>query len=104
MNPYLAISLFRTAMVAIITLYSVVSSAAEMKLKPAERDLMTAVIQKFGYNCLRAKIALPQGPDAYGDVLKVWCGPRDRDGIYRNTVFRVTLRPNNTMMVVPWRD
>ena len=104
MKPFLAISAFRQVLIAIGVLYSVTVSAAEMKLTPDDQRLITAQIQDFGYNCPLAKMAWAKGEDAYGTVIKVFCGPRDRDGVYEHAVFRFTFLPNNKISVVPWRD
>jgi len=67
-------------------------------------DTITKLIKTFGFNCPAAKLVFKQGPDAFGDVLKVWCGPAEVSGVYEKAVFRVTFRPNNLPNVRPWSD
>jgi hypothetical protein len=56
------------------------------------------------FNCPRAKIAEVAGSEATSDVVKVFCGPRNHDGVYPNVVFRLTYHPDGRITVVPWRD
>jgi hypothetical protein len=50
----------------------------------------TTLIQVAGYNCPDVKLIHKEGPDAYGNVVKVWCGPAGQSGVYEKLVFRVT--------------
>lgn len=70
---------------------------------------LATIIQMNRYDCPLAKQAYKRGKDAYGDVIKVYCGPKTQDGIYKNAVFRVTFTPmydkTNLLIdlrVVPW--
>ena len=70
---------------------------------------LATIIQMNRYNCPLAKQAYKRGKDAYGDVIKVYCGPKTQDGIYKNAVFRVTFTPLydetnllKDLRVVPW--
>ena len=96
----------RYVLIAIGVLCFISASAAmgEVKMTPDEQRTITAIIQEFGYNCPLAKSAWYKGADAHGFVLKVYCGPTDRDGIYERAVFRFTRLPNETVSVEPWRD
>jgi len=70
---------------------------------------LSMIIQMKRYKCPLAKQAYKRGTDAYGDVIKVYCGPKTQDGIYENAVFRVTFTPLydktkllKDLRVVPW--
>lgn len=67
-----------------------------------QRDTLKSVIAMQGYNCPAAKLAFKEGPDAYGDVLKVHCGPSHMEGVYSKAVFRVTFTPDDRVTVRPW--
>jgi len=54
---------------------------------------LTSIIQMNGYNCPLVKQAYKRGNDAFGDVIKVYCGPKAQDGVYKNAVFRITFTP-----------
>ena len=96
----------RDVLIMVACLYSTAAWADkhEIILSPDEVDLLTSVIQKTGYNCPLAKLAWGKGVDAYGTVIKVYCGPQDQDVIYKRAVFRFTRLPNEAISVVPWRD
>ena len=70
---------------------------------------LTSIIQMNGYNCPLVKQAYKRGNDAFGDVIKVYCGPKTQDGVYKNAVFRITFTPLydksnliKDLLVVPW--
>ena len=73
-------------------------------IDPSIKDTVTKLIKALGFNCPAAKLVYKEGPDAFGNVLKVWCGPADTKGIYEKAVFRVTFRPNGTPNVRPYED
>lgn len=74
----------------------------EITLSDAQRLEVGDFIRRQGFNCPAAKMFFGKGPDAYGDVVKVLCGPPDRDGVYSKLAFRVTFGANDTVMVRPW--
>jgi hypothetical protein len=80
------------------------SAKLDQIVDPAMLDTITKLIMTFGLNCPAAKLVYKQGPDAFGDVLKVWCGPVGIGGVYEKAVFRVTFRPNDLPSVRPWSD
>jgi len=70
---------------------------------------LTSIIQMNGYNCPLVKQAYKRGNDAFGDVIKVYCGPKAQDGVYKNAVFRITFTPLydksnliKDLLVEPW--
>ena len=74
----------------------------DVQLSAETMDEITKAIQDFGYNCPQALYVLDQGEDVYGRVLQVNCGPKGGQPSSK-LVFRVTLRPNGTGTVSPWR-
>ena len=94
----------RYVFIMVACLYPAAAWAPELPLSPDEQRSLTAQIQEFGYNCPLAKIAWAKGEDAYGTVIKVFCGPTDREGTYSRAVFRLTFLPNGEISVMPWRD
>ena len=75
----------------------------EIKMDKQMQAAATEAIRIWGYNCPLAKMAFAQGADAYGDVVKVYCGPADRPGVYEKAVFRVTFTPDGKVTVTPWK-
>ena len=52
---------------------------AELDLMVGFRSVMAAGIREEGYNCPDVKRIVDAGPDRFGSVLKVVCGPVGRD-------------------------
>ena len=72
---------------------------------------LTSIIQLKGFYCPMVKLAYQRDTDAYGKNSKVWCGPKDSDGVFEKGIFRVTFTPQydeskSTMdlRIVPWTD
>jgi len=72
---------------------------------------LTSIIQLKGFYCPIVKLAYQRDTDAYGKNSKVWCGPKDSDGVFEKGIFRVTFTPqydeSNSPMdlrIVPWTD
>ena len=72
---------------------------------------LTSIIQLKGFYCPMVKLAYQRDTDAYGKNSKVWCGPKDSDGVFEKGIFRVTFTPqydeSNSPMdlrIVPWTD
>jgi hypothetical protein len=76
---------------------------ADPAMNAQQRRDMTTLIQRLGYHCPAANLALAQGGDVGGTVVKVWCGPPGTTDVYQNLVFRVTTRPDGSSSVVPWQ-
>ena len=69
------------------------------------KDLLAKLIRLHGFQCPSIQAIDSYGNDAYGKVVKIWCGQGD----YRNNpiYFRVTetgTLPNVGYRVEPWRD
>ena len=61
-------------------------------------------IRAAGYNCAEAKLARDKGPDAYGKVMHVWCGPPgEHSGVYPDGSFRVAFLPDGGVEIAAWR-
>ena len=54
---------------------------------------LTSIIQLKGFYCPIVKLAYQRDTDAYGKNSKVWCGPKDSDGVFEKGIFRVTFTP-----------
>ena len=72
---------------------------------------LTSIIQLKGFYCPIVKLAYQRDTDAYGKNSKVWCGPKDSDGVFEKGIFSVTFTPqydeSNSPMdlrIVPWTD
>ena len=72
---------------------------------------LTSIIQLKGFYCPIVKLAYQRDTDAYGKNSKVWCGPKDSDGVFEKGMFRVTFTPKYDeskspmdLRIVPWTD
>lgn len=79
-------------------------ATSELNLSASDASALTAAISGRGFNCPAAKMAFGRGVDAYGTVMRVHCGPADQEGVYEKAVFRVTSRPDGSLMISPWAD
>lgn len=71
-------------------------------LRTAEdRATYTSMIRSVGYGCPAAKLGYAEGPDAFGDVVTVHCGPAGRDGVYPNQTYKVTFLNAGGVRVEP---
>jgi hypothetical protein len=78
------------------------SPASEIVLTAAMKRDVGAAVRGAGYNCPEPKLAFRERPDAYGDVVQLYCGPSGRDGVYADFTFRITFRPNGAILIAPW--
>lgn len=81
---------------------SATPSSNEIVLTAEMKRGMGALIRSRGYNCPEPKLSFGQGQDAYGTVVQLYCGPIGQDGVYEKAVFRVTIRPDKSILVAPW--
>ena len=72
---------------------------------------LTSIIQLKGFYCPIVKLAYQRDTDAYGKNSKVWCGPKDSDGVFEKGIFRVTFTPKYDeskspmdLRIIPWTD
>lgn len=87
---------------ALSVFLSQTAHAKEMTLTGSMVREVTAVIQKFGYMCPIVKLAFAEGPSPRGTVVKVYCGPLNREGVYPKLIYRITFTPNDLILVRPW--
>lgn len=72
-------------------------------ISPTLADTAASLIRADGYNCPAAKLAYGKGEEARGEAMKVWCGPADRDGVFQNLAYRITVRSDGQGWTVrPW--
>jgi hypothetical protein len=62
--------------------------AAELDLMVGFRSVMAAAIRDEGYNCPDVKRVVHTGPDRFGTVLKVTCGPLGQDEAWEDKPLR----------------
>jgi hypothetical protein len=77
--------------------------AAELDLMVGFRSVMAAAIRDEGYNCPDVKRIVDTGPDKFGSVLRVTCGPVGRDEVWEDRPLRVTAHLEGDFTAKPWR-
>ena len=80
------------------------AQAGDLDLMVGLRSVMAAAIRDDGYNCPDVKRMVDLGPDAYGSVLKVVCGPIGREEAWDDRPLRVTAYLEGDFSTKPWRD
>jgi hypothetical protein len=80
------------------------SAAGDLDLMVGLRSTMAAAIRDDGYNCPDVKRIVDTGPDRFGSVLKVVCGPVGRDEAWDDRPLRVTAYLEGDYSTKPWRD
>jgi hypothetical protein len=78
--------------------------AGDLDLMVGFRSVMAAAIRDDGYNCPDVKRMVDLGPDAWGSVLKVVCGPIGREEAWDDRPLRVTAYLEGDFSTKPWRD
>lgn len=80
---------------------TVAADAGEMALAPEMLDQLAGAIAAEGFNCPAAKYALSEGDDAYGKVMRIYCGAEDgtTDSF---ASFRFTIKPDESYTVAVW--
>jgi len=78
--------------------------AGDLDLMVGLRSVMAAAIRDDGYNCPDVKRMVDLGPDAWGSVLKVVCGPIGREEAWDDRPLRVTAYLEGDFSTKPWRD
>jgi hypothetical protein len=94
----------RAALALIASFLACPAGAAEFHLMVGLRSTMAAAIREEGYNCPDVKSIVDTGPDRFGSVLKVTCGPIGRDEIWGERPLRVTAYIEGDFTTKPWRD
>lgn len=80
------------------------ASAQEVEMSDGLALLLTTAIQSERYDCPVVKMAWQKGMSAQGANLKVWCGPEDREGLFQHAIYRVVIRSDKSLAVIPWVD
>jgi hypothetical protein len=96
--------MFRLTVAAVLSIHALPSAAAELDLMVGLRSVMAAAIREEGYNCPDVKRIVDTGPDKFGSVLKVTCGPVGRDEVWEDRPLRVTAYLEGDFTTKPWRD
>jgi hypothetical protein len=78
--------------------------ASELGLMVGLRSVMAAAIRDEGYNCPDVKRIVELGPDKFGSVMKVVCGPVGRDESWDERPLRVTAYLEGDYTAKPWRE
>ena len=68
-----------TLVAAISSGLALPASAGDLDLMVGLRSVIAAAIRDDGYNCPDVKRMVDLGPDNWGSVLKITCGPVGRD-------------------------
>lgn len=80
------------------------AAAGELDLMVGFRSVLAAAIRDDGYNCPDVKDIRHLGPDAFGSVLKVTCGPIDRSEGWKERPLRVTAYVEGDFSTRRWAE
>jgi hypothetical protein len=80
------------------------AAAGDLALMVGLRSVLAAAIRDDGYNCPDVKRMVDLGPDKWGSVLKITCGPLGRDEAWEDRPLRVTAYAEGDFSTKPWRD
>ena len=92
------------ALSALVSVLGFPAAAGELDLMVGLRSVIAAAIRDDGYNCPDVKRMVDLGPDAWGSVLKVVCGPIGREETWDDRPLRVTAYLEGDFSTKPWRD
>jgi len=73
----------------LIFTYNISRSAANEVTNKSMLILLHSVILKARFNCPRVALAYYKGMVPRGREFKIYCGPKDSDGVYSNLSFSV---------------
>jgi hypothetical protein len=94
----------RAALAVTVSYLAYPAAAAEFDLMVGLRSTMAAAIRDDGYNCPDVKRIVDIGPDKFGSVLKVTCGPIGQDETWDDRPLRVTAYIEGDFTTKLWRD
>jgi hypothetical protein len=89
---------------AVLSIVALPGTAAELDLMVGLRSVMAAAIRDDGYNCPDVKRIVDTGPDKFGSVLKVTCGPVGRDEVWEDRPLRVTAYLEGDFTTKHWHE
>jgi hypothetical protein len=93
-----------TLVAAISSGLALPAAAGDLDLMVGLRSVIAAAIQDAGYNCPDVKRMVDLGPDNWGSVLKITCGPVGRDETWDDRPLRVTAYAEGDFSTKPWRE
>ncbi|MFL5218053.1 MAG: hypothetical protein ACJ8DO_05210 [Microvirga sp.] len=93
-----------TLVAAISSGLALPASAGDLDLMVGLRSVIAAAIRDDGYNCPDVKRMVDLGPDNWGSVLKITCGPVGRDETWDDRPLRVTAYAEGDFSTKPWRE
>jgi hypothetical protein len=91
-----------TLVAAISSGLALTASAGDLDLMVGLRSVIAAAIRDDGYNCPDVKRMVDLGPDKWGSVLKITCGPVGRDETWDDRPLRVTAYAEGDFTTKPW--
>ena len=77
-------------------------TSREMQIDDDQRAMLQRAITSAGYSCPAAKLAFSRGETPHGPAMMVWCGPADREGVFDEARFLVTVLPDDRMNIRPY--
>jgi len=89
---------------AISSILAAPASAGDLDLMVGLRSVIATAIRDDGYNCPDVKRMIDLGPDRWGSVLKITCGPLGRDEAWDDRPLRVTAYAEGDFSTTPWRE
>lgn len=75
--------------------------AADMNLSKDMLAALSAAIVAEGYNCPEAKYARSEGQDAYGNVMRIYCGAAGSPETFAQ--YRLTIKPDESYAIAVWQ-
>jgi hypothetical protein len=94
----------RLAAFSVLFALALPAAAGDLDLMVGLRSTMAAAIRDDGYNCPDVKRIVDIGPDRFGAILKVTCGPIGRDETWDERPLRVTAYLEGDYSTKPWRE
>src|SRR3954471_4623186 len=89
---------------AISSSFAAPASAGDLHLMVGLRSVIATAIRDDGYNCPDVKRMVDLGPDKWGSVLKITCGPVGRDETWADRPLRVTASAEGDFTTKPGRE
>lgn len=92
------------ALAAALAAVAAPAAAGDLDLMVGFRTVLAAAIRDDGYNCPDVKDVRELGPDEFGAVLKVTCGPVGRSDRWQERPLRVTAYVEGDFSTRPWGE
>ena len=94
----------RHLLLASLSVFAFPTYAGDFDLMFGLRSVLAAAIRDDGYNCPDVKRLVDLGPDRFGSVLKITCGPLGRDESWEDRPLRVTAYIEGDFSTKLWRE